>query len=93
MIRCAEQTAKTNQQCRPKKSHLIFCGPWFEDGVQLRPSIQPVPAAGHPEAGCTIASTILTPLQMEQIIQAQIYITVAQRRYPVAAAISAPIHK
>ena len=35
-ILCAEQSNRNKQKCRPKKSHLIFCGQWFEDGVQLK---------------------------------------------------------
>ncbi|MCW5553120.1 MAG: hypothetical protein KIS67_13290 [Verrucomicrobiae bacterium] len=36
-VLCAEQTTTKNQRCRPKESHLIFCGQWFEDGVHLMP--------------------------------------------------------
>ncbi|MEW6161422.1 MAG: hypothetical protein AB1813_28670, partial [Verrucomicrobiota bacterium] len=36
---CAEQTTAKHEQSRPKESHLIFCAPWFENGVQLRSSL------------------------------------------------------
>jgi hypothetical protein len=48
MILCAEQTTETNQKCRPKKSHLVFCGQWFEDGVNLNPPLPTVSSAPAP---------------------------------------------
>jgi hypothetical protein len=35
MILCAEQSNRNKQICRPNKSHLPFCGQWFEDGVHF----------------------------------------------------------